>query len=814
MHNRKTVRSFSYGSMARMLALAASSVVLTAAGLVPTIASAQEETVRFNVAAGSLASGLNAVASQSGLQIGFDSALVRGMQTAGLSGQFTAEEAIRHLLDGTGLSYSFSGPRTVVLTVPSGQSADVSGEESIGSGVIALDTVTVTGEKFSRDLSSTYTSVGVVTGEEIERDGLNTISQAVNRMANVRSFNSGSGNTSFAIRGLSAEGVTQPSRSSPVVSVVVDGVEQGIEATRRGSRGVWDVEQVEVLRGPQSTLQGRNSLAGSVVVKTKDPTWTPEFLVDGMVGNNDFLSGAFALSSPIIADQLAFRVSGQGWKETKDIHYADPAIASLGEDEFQEIRGKLLFTPEALPGLTGLFSISRTHDKPGWSFVSGPDFFARRFDDPTNSAAEYRDTYVNRYVADLSYELSPDWTVKSVTALADTDVRIASPEGFSFIRDDTREGKDVSQDLHLTYDPADGRFSGVAGIFAGRFTTDIDSHIDTTLLAPFGVPLINIQTLQAQNRTESIALYGDGRLKVGDRWTLMAGGRILRDKVSADYRGVALNLDETLATGLPAFGSLDENNAVSNTVFLPKAGVSFDVTPSQSVALTASRGYRAGFSEAVPGSTSINRIEPEYLWSYEVAYRSQWLEDRLQLNGNVFYYDYRDQQILTYNPNFPGQTVTANSAKSHAYGAELEARLLATPSIELFSSVGLLKTRFDEGVTADGLDLRGNEFPEAPTLTATIGGLYRHETGFFAGADVSYTDGFFSNGDLANSSGQFVDGFTLVNAQFGYETEWLTIAAFAKNLFDEDYLTSISAGGDLASIGDSRSFGLRVSGRF
>lgn len=798
--------------LARATALALVTGMAAAGGHVGH-AVAQERGASLSIPAGPLSGALNALAAQSGLQIGFDSAVVRGLSTPGLSGTYTADAALAQLLAGSGLTYAYSGPRTVVVQAAA---ADAAGGDVVAyeSGATVLGPIIVQGEKIARDMFSTYTSAAIATAQDIDDTNSTTIGQTLNRMANVRSYETGSGNSSFVIRGLNADGVTQPSRAAPVISVVVDGAQQGVEATRRGTRGVWDVEQIEVLRGPQSTLQGRNSLAGSVLVKTKDPTWTPEFAVEGLAGSNDFASGAFALSAPIFQDQLAFRIAGQAWKSRKDIEYSDPAIASLGEDRFEEIRGKLLFTPEALPGFTGLFTISHTHDKPAWGLVSGPDFFARRFTDFDGSTAEYRDTFVNRYIADLSYEITPEWTVRSVTSLADTDVRISTPDGSAFIRDDTRDGSDLSHDMRVTYESPDSPFSGVFGVFAGRFRNDLKSHIQTTLLAPYGVPLIDVQVLDAKNRTESIAAYADMRYEFADRWTAMAGGRILHDTVSADYRGYALNIDETLATGMPVFGSLDENNSISNTVFLPKLGLAFDFTDNQTLAVTASRGYRAGFSEAVAGTTQINTVEPEYLWSYELAYRSKWLDDRLQFNGNVFYYDYRNQQILTYNPNFPGQTVTANSARSHAYGAEIEARYQATPSLELFSSLGLLKTRFDEGVTANGIDLTGREFPEAPTVTASIGALWRHESGFFVGADVSYTDGYYSAGDLANTPGRFVDSFTLVNAQLGYENENFSATAFAKNIFDKQYLTAVLDGGGQAVIGDGRSFGFKLTGKF
>ena len=137
------------------------------------------------------------------------------------------------------------------------------------------------GEKVARDYFRTFTSIGVVTGQEINDFTVPDLKRSFDLLGNVRSFPANAGNNGFVIRGLNSEGVTQPTKSAPIISVVVDGAIQNGEATRRGARGVWDVEQIEVLRGPQSTLQGRNSLGGAVLVKTKDPTFTPELILDG-----------------------------------------------------------------------------------------------------------------------------------------------------------------------------------------------------------------------------------------------------------------------------------------------------------------------------------------------------------------------------------------------------------------------------------------------------------------------------------------------------------------------------------------------------
>ena len=586
---------------------------------------------------------------------------------------------------------------------------------------------------------------------------------------------------------------------------MIDGAIQNSEASRRGARGVWDVEQIEVLRGPQSALQGQHALGGAVLIKSKDPTYTPEAIIEAQGGTQDFRTAAFAVNAPIVPNEVALRVSGQVMRETKAISYLDPLVAPLGRDEFDQVRAKLLVTPESLPGFTGLFTVSRTFDKPAVTAVTGPDFFARQFNVSASSGSvDFRKTFTNNYISDMSYELAPGWKVKSLTAFAETDTTIGSPAGSSIVRNDKREGGDFSQDLRLAFDPAGSALTGVAGLFVGRFSNRTDSLITTTLFGPLPQ---NLQDLNSDNTTVSIAAYTDLRYRFFDRWTLIAGGRLLQDKVRNEVRGEAFDLQLFSQT------SLAENVSNTNSEFLPKVGLAYDLTDKQTIAGTATKGYRSGYAEAVIGSGTINRIAPEYLWSYELAYRSKWLEDRLQLNANTFYYDYRDQQLVVDNPFIVGASTTENVAKSHAYGAEIDVRWKPIEGLTLFSSIGLLQTRFDDAVTRLGT-INGNAFPSSPTVTASAGAFYKQDSGFFVGADISYTDGFYSSGDIANTPTRFVDAFTLVNARFGYEAAHGSVSLFARNLFDERYLTSISAGRTEATIGDGRMIGIKATARF
>lgn len=806
---------FGMGTRSRLaaLVLGATALVAVAAPVKPAFAQSVHS---FSIPAGSLARALNSFADTAQIQLVYDASITRGLSSPGLAGMFTPEQAVGRLLGGTGLSWHFANANTVTITAPQAAAVPAEGSGPAPAGAIELEAITVSGEKLARDLSDTFTSVGLMTGEEIEKFAVSELDEGLNKMANTRVTNGSRGNSGIVIRGTSSEGFSPGINQTNAVAVIIDGAAQNQEGIRRGSRGTWDVESFEVLRGPQSTLQGNNAMAGAVIVNTADPSWEwtgavmGDFSTATEYDNGEVKNGAFMLSGPLVENQVAFRVSGQLIDGEKGIEFADPINEVLAEDEFEQIRAKMLFTPDALDGFAALLSYSHTRDKPGAAAATGPDFFDRRFN-TVQSNMEIRDTTVDAYVADLSQEVANGILVRSLTTYLETDATVDSiPGQNAYIRDDLRAGTDFHQDLRIELAPDVRPLSGVTGLYYGNVEQDIESLIvDRDPLPP-----TTIQDLDVLNTTESIALYGDFRYEFQDDWALLFGGRLGVDTVTNDYSGVFFTQP------------VDLDAEETFLVALPKIGLAYDLTEDQTVAFTISEGYRPGFSTVTPsfgingGTEYVYDLDSEYLWSYEIAYRSKWFDDRLDFNVTGFYYDFTDMQVEVPHPILDFLPVTVNLGDAHAYGAEFELRYRVTDELTTFGSLGLLKTKIDEGaVAATGADFTGNEFAEAPAVTLNVGALYKHHSGFFAAGDVTFTSDYYSTFSIENDPVEKVSSFGVVNAAVGYEAEHGSVTLYVKNLFDEEYVTGLSnpdgvGPANEAILGDGRVVGVQAKATF
>lgn len=731
----------------------------------------------FNIPAQPLPAALAAFGQQSGLQVSYPSGVATGLHSQPLSGSHTAEEALRLMLAGTGVAWRFTGPGTVVLERAAAGATSAT----------ALDAVMVSGERVERSIMETAASVSVTDAKAIaERPGVTTSNDVLARIPNV--VTSETSNLAPAIRGVDGSGPIAGAGAffagtRPRMTVQMDGRPLSFNEVVFGDLSLWDVERVEMYRGAQSTLQGRNSIAGTMAVKTKDPTYEYELGGRIVAGNHRNLKFSSVVSGPIIEDQLAVRLSFDRQASRSYMKGLEPYgdVKNPGDFETLNLRGKVLVQPEALEGFSTLLTLNyMKHTGPQVEAVKRP------FKDKVTNTPDMP-VFVPRTlsgIAETSWEVNENFTFENTLAWTDVLVKRKAAPGWGIAEID---GRDLLAEPRLRFNGFDGRLKGVAGVYA--FDTKQDEWID--------FPVVNTY----DDKTRTWAVFGEATVSVLDDLDLILGGRYEQERRQryGGQLGFDIDFDKTYK------------------VFLPKFGVAWHATDSLTVGTTVSRGYNGGgagidlYNDTGPIKYS---YKPEYVWTYEAFARAELLDRRLQLTGNVFYSDYKDFQLplKTPSPN-PFSQVIRNADRVVTYGAEIGARWLPIPELELFGNIGLLKTEIKKFA---GSSIEGKDLPRAPAFTADVGGVYRHASGFDVSLDARFSDAYHS--DASYVSRAKVDPYFVANAQLGYTYGSARVFAYVQNIFDSgkpvliDALTARSE--DSAYLLRPRTFGVGLEVSF
>lgn len=779
------------------------SLMASVGAFLPDDATAQEAASvveqRFDIPAQPLISALVAFSEAADLQLLFDASIARDLSSPGVSGELTPEAALQGLLADTPLVYSFVTPTTVTLA-----SADDGTDDATDGGPVRLAPISVEGELLARTAQDTQSSVVVITGEELEARSDTSLRSVAERTAGVSTSARGVG---FVIRGVDERGVDANGPATPTISTSVDGVRiTDFGRINTTFLPTWDLEQVEILRGPQSTQSGRNALAGAVVVRSKDPTYDQEYKLRGGVGNFETRQAAVALNQPIVQDRLAVRLSGEINRTDGFVENITTGDDDEGRTDNRTVRASLRFDPS--DDLWSILKLSYIDSFDGFP-VSDNDFLPDRLDDrdaETKEEAEYRSANLR-----FGYALSDTLSFENETVYADRDFFFSfDPDGgpasiATF--DDDITGESVSQELRITYDSE--RTQAVVG---GFFTRIEEENVDelTVLSSIFAPPALRPLLTPGSTETSSTsgrftvrnwALFGEVDFEVVDSVRLIAGLRY--DNESRETENVTVR-----STNDPALAPFLEDDPTVSTstsfdAFLPKAGIVYEFTEDVSLGFTYQRGYRAGGAGFNSARREQFTFDPEFTNNYELAFRSQWLDNRLTINANAYFVGYKDQQLVVELSNQMFDFQTENAGSSQSYGAELDVRAVPFDNLDLFASVAYNRTEFRDFVS-NGVQLAGNEFRNAPRWTGSVGGTYYFDGGPYLGADASYTSGSFA--DAQNTSSLRSDSRFLVNARAGFEGDTFNVFLYADNLFDKEYVEE--RGTVLSTVGPPRTFGI------
>lgn len=746
---------------------------------------------------------------------------------------------------------------------------------SLGDQSSAVEAVIITGEKTSRSLQQTVTSVAVTTAARIERENIQTFYDVVARTANMSETY---GKTGFTIRGVSNMNVSGGGTGG-LATVYVDGAALPLEAVYGGPLEMWDIGQVEVLRGPQSTLQGRNSLAGAVVITSANPTYTPQFRARVNLASGNERTFAIAGSGPIVADQLAFRASVE--KKDSDGFVYNPTLKrDIDALDSLNVRGKLLFTPTALPGLKATLTYAHSDRDAGYVFtysrVDTPDYYKHRVDlsgDPNRTK-----TKTDILTADVAYKFNDVLTLNAIASLNTVKTRSVYDLDFQPTRTSygaRRQNTDTaSQELRLNYDGE--RLKGLIGLYhAKRDAQDLTASqvnvafpratlvntLTSTLLASVPSPTTAQQAAAAAQANafanlyiaalpvipvdysgdqpsviDTSAIFADASFALTDKLSLLGGFRYDHEKNTSSSSQVA-SFTGTYPTA-SAFGAYAPyvtlvNAFVGNMVaqagskapedtrkfnaFLPKVGVKYDWTPNINTSLVAQRGYRSGGSTVNIARSTVAAYDPEYTWNYEASLRTAWLDGTLTVNANAFYVDWKDQQVTVNLGINSYDYEVRNAGKSHLYGFELEVAQRVTEALSWYASLGRTKTKFDDFTITSGVDTRdlaGSEFPYAPHWTVAMGADYRWSNGLIAHLDGAYRSRSYSSAGLQQAQDDVVKDRVVFNGRFGYERAHWGAYVYGRNLLNATYAQYTRGDTGVAMLSEPRVLGLTLETRW
>lgn len=645
--------------------------------------------------------------------------------------------------------------------------------KEIAVDVVKLESTVLTGEQLSRTKQESQISVSVYSGEELENSPENDIVDILQRTANVSYLGV---DNRFAIRGIGIDGIDF-NGAGQLITVELDGVSTDQWSIRTGWTSTWDVEQLEILRGPQSTNQGRNALAGAIVVKTKDPTWEHEGRARVQYGTDDTTNFALAHGGPI-TDSLAFRVTAE--RDTSDGYINNTATNDdeYGGRENNLVRGKLLWQPENNDSFSILGTVRYVDSQTGVNSVADDGTYD--FVNTSGFPSAIQDGIENiSFSLEANADFDNDWSLSNIATYSWTDY--VTRTGFdqdstnSNLRRREADVESWTNELKVNYNS--DSIQGVLGLFAGQF----DENEDFGGSLVFGGNSFVIDA-SAPNKETNLAGFTEWDVAFFDAWTFTAGLR-------ADYEErERISSSETTINGFSP-GRQTTPAKTDYFVLLPKAAISYSFSDEMNLGFSVQRGYRAGDTDIDLATNAVNEFDPEFTWNYELAFRSLWLEERFGVNLNLFYTEWVDQQVSVNVGTFG---VTQNVGESSLHGLELETYyyLLEDRSLQLFASLGLLETEFEE-FNDNGTDRSGQEFTNAPNSTFTVGVSYQPEQGWFGECTMSYTNS--SVGAIRNNF--HLDAHYVTNARLGYRQSNWEASVFVTNLFDEEYFTRITAPG-------------------
>ncbi|MCP3732125.1 TonB-dependent receptor [Sphingomonas sp. MG17] len=743
----------------------------------------------------------------------------------------------------------------MVAISPVGANAQqATSEPASASPVIAEGEILVTAQRRAERIQDIPAAISALGSESLERAGIVSLDSVAPQVPSFYFGSAGASRPQMYIRGIGTRSFDPGSESS--IGVFVDDVYLGRAA---GSfNALRDIERIEVLRGPQGTLYGRNTIGGAVNVISKAPT--SDFTGDFEVGVSNYggYEGVAAVGGPLTGDgSLKFRAAG--WRSYRDGYLTNLTTGTTfqGVDNWG---GRLRLTWEATPE----FKIDLTAEYgkdgneaafAGFGRGSGPTattpanpslvFFGR----PGQVPIAYPG---GRYEGYMTHDPSSDRDVQTYIGRIEYDAGFATLTSISAYRDQKlAEARDLdgtsvdalyhmtgeqtqqfTQEFRITSNPTGpASFEGALDWIIGGFYYHDDSArsdlynvgVGSTAFALTGAT--QVQGIFGNYKVKSYAAFGQFTWHITDALDFTVGARYTHDKKSARQRG------ETTSPGVPLIPApFDVTNAADYSSFDPRFVLDYKISRDVSVYASFSRGFKSGgFQNAAISAAQANQLfNPEKITAYEVGFRSEWLGRRLKLNISAFQYDYQDLQVSRFisRPGVPIINIISNAASSTVKGVDFELGLKPTDTLTFNFTYGYLDARYDDYIFDAATNFSGTRMVRSPEHSINVNGEWRVPIGdrrwFSLGGNYALLSTLYHEpgegrqefGGAAVLSRE--PGYGLLDLRASLEIDRFTVTAYVNNATKTYYRRTILAAGPtvIDYPGTPRVFGLRAAYRF
>lgn len=609
----------------------------------------------------------------------------------------------------------------------------------------------------------TPVSLTMIDNKTIKSRGAQHLEDILNLAPNVNIASGASRGKYFQIRGI-GERSQFAAPINPSVGLIID----GIDFSRTGGAAtLFDIEQVEVLRGPQGTRFGANALAGVINLRSKEATNDLDIHFESTIAEYDTRSIGIAAGGALIKDKLLGRIAlhtnqSDGYIDNDFLHRDN-----TNDRDETTIRANLKWL--ATDDLTVLLHYLHLDIDNGYDAFTFDNSYTTLSDEPGKDLQK-----TDAFSVGADWDISTALRLESVISYSNSDLEYSFDEDWSYVGydpaeyssfDEYKRDRDNNSIEFRVLSNENGRiFNNATNWLVGFYHATQDEDLErnyTYLASPF----------TSTYNTKNTAIFGQLDSILTDKLTLISGLRI--EYWDADYKdseNLDIDSDETLYGG--------------------KLGLNYQLNDAQMLYASLSRGYKAG-GVNTDGRLPVGSLDfdTEYLWNLETGIKGSWLAGALKTNLAVFYANRKDQQVksslLTARSDLSTEFVDylANAAEGKNIGLEAEVDCLVNNNWRLFADLGLLRATFEDYEDPDGIDVSGRRQAHAPNYQFAAGTEVYIRQNWTLRASVEGKDEFyFSNRHNAKS-----DSYALVNASIEYAMKSWKINLWGRNIFDKDY---------------------------